>query len=125
MGALGQQLFAPPNVRGWEGGRSWMSATTFTARTNYAGDLAGTRGRGGNPNRPRAESADPTKWSEVNSAVGPSEKALALATRLYGPQPARALIASAEAKLGDDADDPDALRAAAHALMSLPEYQLT
>lgn len=125
MGTLGQQLFAPPNVRGWEGGRSWMSATTFTARTNYAGELTGTLGRGGNPNRPRAESADPAKWLEVNSAVGPSEKSLAIATRLYGPQPPRAVIATAEASLGNDADDPSALRAAAHALMSLPEYQLT
>ena len=32
----GQDLFYPPNVGGWNGGRSWLSTRTVIARTNYA-----------------------------------------------------------------------------------------
>ncbi len=40
---LGQDLFYPPNVGGWPGGRSWISAGALIARTNYAAALAGGR----------------------------------------------------------------------------------
>jgi uncharacterized protein (DUF1800 family) len=33
---LGQDLFYPPNVGGWPGGRDWMSARGVIARSNYA-----------------------------------------------------------------------------------------
>ncbi|MCX7869788.1 MAG: DUF1800 domain-containing protein, partial [Terrimicrobiaceae bacterium] len=36
---LGQNLFAPPNVKGWEGGKAWISATTLLARQRLALDL--------------------------------------------------------------------------------------
>lgn len=32
---LGQDLFAPPNVRGWPGGDSWINATTLLARKQF------------------------------------------------------------------------------------------
>jgi hypothetical protein len=34
--AMGQQLFAPPNVKGWEGGKSWLNTATVLARHNFA-----------------------------------------------------------------------------------------
>jgi Protein of unknown function (DUF1800) len=33
---LGQRLFAPPNVRGWEGGRAWLNTATLLARHNLS-----------------------------------------------------------------------------------------
>ncbi len=33
---MGQFLFAPPNVKGWDGGTAWLNATTFLARQNLA-----------------------------------------------------------------------------------------
>jgi uncharacterized protein (DUF1800 family) len=33
---LGQELFYPPNVGGWPGGRSWLSARSLVNRTHYA-----------------------------------------------------------------------------------------
>lgn len=36
---MGQDLFYPPNVGGWNGGRSWLSTRTVIARTNYAAAL--------------------------------------------------------------------------------------
>jgi hypothetical protein len=33
---MGQTLFAPPNVKGWPGGRSWLNTSTLLARNNFA-----------------------------------------------------------------------------------------
>jgi uncharacterized protein (DUF1800 family) len=32
---LGQDLFAPPNVKGWPGGEAWINATTLLARKQF------------------------------------------------------------------------------------------
>lgn len=34
--AMGQSLFAPPSVAGWEGGASWANSTTMLSRANFA-----------------------------------------------------------------------------------------
>ncbi len=36
---MGQDLFYPPNVGGWNGGRTWLSTRTIIARTNYGAAL--------------------------------------------------------------------------------------
>ncbi len=36
---MGQDLFEPPNVGGWPGGRQWVSAPSMVARANFAADL--------------------------------------------------------------------------------------
>jgi uncharacterized protein (DUF1800 family) len=38
---LGQDLFAPPNVGGWLGGRHWVSAQAMIGRANFAAALVG------------------------------------------------------------------------------------
>jgi hypothetical protein len=38
--AIGQALFAPPNVKGWPGGRSWLNTATVVARHRFAQGLA-------------------------------------------------------------------------------------
>ena len=40
MAAMGQDLFYPPNVGGWAGGRAWLSAREAIARINFAHALA-------------------------------------------------------------------------------------
>jgi uncharacterized protein (DUF1800 family) len=37
--SLGQDLFAPPNVKGWDGGMSWITTNTLLARYNEAATL--------------------------------------------------------------------------------------
>lgn len=37
--SLGQDLFAPPNVKGWDGGMSWITTNTLLARYNEADTL--------------------------------------------------------------------------------------
>jgi len=36
---LGQELLEPPNVKGWPGGRSWITASTLLLRNNVVHDL--------------------------------------------------------------------------------------
>jgi uncharacterized protein (DUF1800 family) len=38
--AMGQVLLAPPNVKGWEGERSWINASAWAARLEFAHDLS-------------------------------------------------------------------------------------
>ena len=39
LARLGQDLFYPPNVKGWDGGRAWISAATLTERYNLPATL--------------------------------------------------------------------------------------
>jgi uncharacterized protein (DUF1800 family) len=39
LAALGQVLFAPPNVKGWDGGRAWISSSSLLYRYNLAAYL--------------------------------------------------------------------------------------
>ncbi len=39
-GRLGQELFYPPNVGGWNGGRAWLSSRTIIGRSNFAAELS-------------------------------------------------------------------------------------
>ena len=43
MATMGQQLFEPPNVGGWETGSAWFSTGTMLARANFAATLAGNQ----------------------------------------------------------------------------------
>jgi uncharacterized protein (DUF1800 family) len=38
-GRIGQELFFPPNVGGWPGGRSWLTGRAVVARANFAAGL--------------------------------------------------------------------------------------
>ncbi len=51
---MGQDLFDPPNVGGWPGGRNWASARGLIARANYAAALVN------GPNAGRMSPYDPT-----------------------------------------------------------------
>ena len=39
MRQMGQLLFAPPNVKGWDGGKSWITTSTLLFRYNFANYL--------------------------------------------------------------------------------------
>jgi hypothetical protein len=46
---LGQKLFAPPNVKGWDDGKAWLNSGTLLARHNLAWDMVGTANDGPHP----------------------------------------------------------------------------
>src|SRR4029077_7751653 len=39
MRQMGQTLFAPPNVKGWDGGKTWITTSTLMFRFNFANYL--------------------------------------------------------------------------------------
>jgi uncharacterized protein (DUF1800 family) len=43
--AMGQELFAPPDVSGWEGGAAWINSSTLFERVNFANAVASARGK--------------------------------------------------------------------------------
>ena len=58
---LGQDLFYPPNVGGWPGGRTWISTRAMIGRANYAAALVEGRGVG-RPEPARCARAGRTTW---------------------------------------------------------------
>ena len=57
LAALGLDVFEPPTVKGWDGGRLWISSTSMLQRANFAAELAtGSRlGTIADPERALAE----------------------------------------------------------------------
>lgn len=39
LSVIGQSLFHPPNVKGWDGGRAWINSSTLIGRANLLVDL--------------------------------------------------------------------------------------
>lgn len=39
LAVVGQSLFHPPNVKGWDGGRAWINSSTLIGRSNLLVDL--------------------------------------------------------------------------------------
>ncbi len=140
---LGQDLFAPPNVKGWDGGLSWITTNTLLARYNEAaalvqGDLSGVGALGPakrpNLNRPivRPPKGSPIGAVEVDRIFREKERSskdalvAALERRLLQdklkPKQEKALrdFLTAEGDL-----EPQVIRNAIRLVMSTPEYQLT
>jgi uncharacterized protein (DUF1800 family) len=62
---MGQNLFDPPNVGGWPGGREWATSRNLIARANYAAALVE------GPNAGRPEAYDPVAAAKA-AGFGPS-----------------------------------------------------
>lgn len=45
LALMGQDLFNPPNVKGWEEGRAWINSRTLLARVNFAAQLSSEMSR--------------------------------------------------------------------------------
>jgi uncharacterized protein (DUF1800 family) len=54
MRQLGQDLFAPPNVKGWPGGEAWLNTTTLLARKGFLNRLFRADEMGTQPQRAAA-----------------------------------------------------------------------
>jgi uncharacterized protein (DUF1800 family) len=112
----GQELFAPPNVKGWEGGKSWVNSTTLIERGNWITDVIwGNVSFGLRP-------YDPLAWAASNG-FAPARIMSALAELLLqddlAPQ-ARELVLRA----GRDGT-PNGLSKALQRLLHCPEFQLS
>jgi uncharacterized protein (DUF1800 family) len=141
---LGQDLFAPPNVKGWDGGLSWITTNTLLARYNEAavlvrGDTSMAAGASLAANRPnmtqvfeRRLNNPRMKGVEVDKVFPENERAdkqtliAALEKRLLQSK----LKPKQEKALRDYLDSESSLADhvvlnAIRLVMSTPEYQLT
>ena len=67
-GRLGQDLFYPPNVGGWPGGRAWITTRSAIGRANFAAALVGGESVGlGTPFDPIALGRPP--WPAAKPVV--------------------------------------------------------
>ena len=64
---MGQVPFNPPSVKGWDGGKAWISTSTLLTRYNLAGNLLGTA-----PLHPAAPVLDEEGAPLPELAAGPS-----------------------------------------------------
>ncbi len=111
----GQELFSPPNVRGWVGGRTWLNSTTVLERGNWCNDVIW-----GNPDLgiPRY---DPAAWA-ARHGVPAGRAAEALLELLLQDGVAtedRALILRTAGDGGGDR-----LRRALQLIVHCPRFQL-
>jgi uncharacterized protein (DUF1800 family) len=124
LGALrrmGQILFYPPNVKGWDGGAAWLNSQTMLTRENFASALMAKMGDA--PWMQHAmQSMDPASASRALTAtilqgdVSPASTTQ-LAAYLNGTN-----VSALAALSGENADER--IRGAAYLTMAMPAYQL-
>ncbi len=129
--SLGQVLFAPPSVKGWDGGPAWLNGQTLLFRQNLALALTSTE------DDRFGSRCDPVRLLAAHGKAADADVVdFLLGVFLQGDVPAasRARLLDYLAK-GKDARRPaywtadDAashrLRAVTHLVLTLPEYQLS
>jgi uncharacterized protein (DUF1800 family) len=127
---LGQHLFAPPNVKGWEGGKAWLNTATVIARHNFAHALCISG---------RLNDGDPKPRTTI--PIGVSPDSMALKAEISEPEDLVAFYAdimlqgditkTVRTKLVDHVASESEefprsqlVKEMIHALMCMPEYQL-
>lgn len=145
MRQMGQILFAPPNVKGWDGGKEWVSTSTLLFRDNFANYLingdailppnAPQQRQGGDVGfRRNAQIAQQIKRDPIDIGkliptgirTKPREVVDLLAKRFYPTRPGDKEIDTFVKYLetrGADATDTT-LRELIHLMMSTPQFQL-
>ncbi len=116
---MGQSLYAPPSVAGWEWGRAWINSTTLLARANLilallSGDDEAMGGR-----------CNPGELAARHGFRRPAEAGrFLLELLLPGPVEAAVKDPIFKAMMARSADAEAAVRDAARRILNLPEYQL-
>jgi hypothetical protein len=153
--AMGQTLLAPPNVKGWPGGKAWLNTSTMLARHNFAqmaatgqwpdnsfgGNILGgaraedekKEGDDGKAATPETDDApeancDVAEFIRREKCKGPDEIVSRLIDLLLQdamPTDARnKLVAYMSEAKEDFASQATRVRACAHLIMTMPQYQL-
>jgi uncharacterized protein (DUF1800 family) len=120
LAGLGQDLYQPPTIQGWPGGRAWINRATLVGRSNLALALVG----GGDP---LGNQLNPAAVAQRHGFAGPQVAArFLLDLFLQGdvPEPVRDAVLKAGAARGENDTGP-ALRRLAHVVCTLPEFQLS
>src|ERR1700738_5171817 len=148
MRQMGQILFAPPNVKGWDGGKAWITTSTLLFRYNFANYLingsamlpagaAAARAKAAGAGfrmRPqelaeqlRRDPIDVSKGVPAELRDKPAELVDLLSARLFqtrAPEKeTKSFVRYLEARKPDTGDET--MRGLLHLMMSTPQFQLT
>lgn len=118
LNQLGQGLFYPPNVKGWDGGRTWINSSTLLGRANVIGRVIRddkTRFAGGNL-KEYFDGIDATSSSAI------VDKLFALTLAVPPPDAVREQLIDVIDRPGGDRSER--IAEAIHALSTIPEFQL-
>jgi uncharacterized protein (DUF1800 family) len=134
MRLLGQDLLAPPTVKGWDGGETWINTNTLLMRYNLSryfltGELPGRGGGAGTPPRGLRQLREAAPQHALGTLI-PTEIAVEPA-KVVNVLVSRLLQAPLETKarqwLIDQAQSvrfKERPAVVAHLIMSMPDYQL-
>jgi len=127
MRAMGQDLFAPPNVAGWPGGRAWINTATLFIRQNLATYLITGRPPFKANAPPPDDRYDPTRLIAELDAPTPEAVVDHLLDMLLGAARNDARRAQLLRFLADHDNHVgrDTLIALLCLITAMPEYQLT
>jgi uncharacterized protein (DUF1800 family) len=121
---MGQRLFMPPSVKGWDGGRSWINTSTMFVRQNIMTFLITGRKPAGYDASATTDPFD-AMAALPKDATGPQEIIQGVLDVTLGQRPAAA-VASMGAYLRekDDAVNNETVTGLILLATSMPEYQL-
>ena len=145
MRQMGQILFAPPNVKGWDGGKAWISTSTLLFRYNFAGYLikgdamlpggvpphsqggdAAFRGAARIAEQIRRDPIDITKLAPSELRDKPRELVGLLSKRFLQSRPTEkeidTFVQYLETRKPDTSDET--IRGLVHLMLSTPQFQL-
>ncbi len=118
LAALGQHLGQPPTIKGWEGGTAWINRATIIGRSNLATALLA----GGDP---YGNKLDPLAVATKHERSTPEAAGrFLLDLFLQGDLPDDVSSSLLKIATAGEGDLRQRLRRLAHALITLPEYQL-
>ncbi len=120
LARLGQGLYYPPNVKGWDGGRTWINSSTLRGRANLVGKLLGEKGARFGMRRNRGLSRV-AAGAGVDGAEGLVRWVYDLLLAVEPPGD----VTKGLVKLAKGIKDGDErVRKVVHAVGTLPEFQL-
>jgi uncharacterized protein (DUF1800 family) len=135
---LGQELFNPPNVKGWDGGLAWITTNNLLARYNYSSTLVfsdtadlekSPRARRRKTRDTEASAAPATVRDLIPAeALTSAEKTVAALEKRFMVQPLKeqqrkSLIETLEKRKAPLSEDD--YRQVVRLMMCTPEFQLT
>jgi uncharacterized protein (DUF1800 family) len=135
MARMGQDLFNPPTVKGWDGGPAWISTSTLFERFNFAASITTARGPAGtthvDPGTVFAGVRPTTPRQALERAVDhlldgtlTDASRQALLDYLQAPDPQRKDVGKEAMAALDDRVLDEKVRGMLHLLLCTPEYQL-
>jgi len=117
LAQLGQAVFFPPNVKGWDGGRTWINSSTLLGRANLIGRLV-------RPGESRLAGGGMAELAASHGVDGPEafvdwllELLVAVPVDAPARQPLVALARSSDM-------DNEGVAGVVQAIGALPEFQL-